>query len=336
VFTLFIPTCLAALAITLARCEESRNPQLAGARVDWGGAVALCGALFALIYALTAAGAGSGQAPHVAGAASVILLIVFVMIELRLRHNMQRPPILDLRLFLIPTLSGAAIVAATMAFANFGLTFYITIFFANVQHDPPSLVGLKLLSITGSSVVASWAAGKLMETTSARRLLIAAMGMIVAGDILLVGMISPSAWLGLFPGFVLVGIGAGALNPPLGAVAVAAMRPEEAGLASGINNTFRQIGTALGIALLGAVFQSHLAADLARSIGAAPPDAVALLASGRFERAAALAPSPVAAVLLQHAPVAFASGLRELFAVMAVVAAAGMAGAAWLIRPTRT
>jgi hypothetical protein len=111
------------------------------------------------------------------------------------------------------------------------------------------------------------------------------------------------------------------------------MSPEESGLASGINNTFRQIGTALGIALLGAVLQAHLGADLALGTGAAGPDVVARLASGRFDQAAALVPPETAAALLQHAPVAFASGLRELFAVMAGVAAAGMAGPC-LIRST--
>jgi MFS family permease len=333
VFALTIPICGAALAIALLYCEESKNELPAKARLDWGGAITLCGMLFALIYALTASGGERSGAAASAGIACAVLLVAFIITELRLRDNPHRPPILDLGAFLSPTLSGAAIVAASMAFANFGLTFYVTIFFANVQHDGPVAVGLKLLSITGASVVASWAAGKLLKTFPPRLLLIAAMALIVAGDVLLAVAISPSGWLPLIPGFVLVGMGAGALNPPLGVVAVAAMPPEQGGVASGINNTFRQIGTALGIALLGAVFQAGIGSDLVQTVGVARADVVALVASGRFDQAATLA-GPNAVALSRHAPGAFASALRELFVIMACVAAAGMASAAAFIRPT--
>lgn len=336
VFAMSIPISSSALAIALLRCHNSRNLELAATRLDWAGSIALCGCLFALIYDLTVSGGANTVMPTLAEISSAALLAAFVVIETRLAGNPRRPPILDLRVFLVPTLSGAAIVAATMAFANFGLTFYITIFFANVQHDAASVVGLKLLSITGASVVASWAAGELLAAVPARRLLIVAMGLIVTGDIWLAVAIAPTAWITLLPGFALVGLGAGVLNPPLGVIAVAAMRPEQSGLASGINNTFRQVGTALGIALLGAIFQKHLGSYLSRSIGSVPSEIVALVASGRFDQAAAVASPDTAAAMARLAPNAFASGLRVLFVVMAGVAAAGLAAALLLIRPSPT
>jgi MFS family permease len=64
----------------------------------------------------------------------------------------------------------------------------------------------------------------------------------------------------LVPGFILAGVGAGLVNVPLASTAVGVVEPARAGMASGINSTLRQVGIATGVAALGAIFSSHVAA----------------------------------------------------------------------------
>src|SRR5207253_1122297 len=77
---------------------------------------------------------------------------------------------------------------------------------------------------------------------------------------LMSGLSVHSQWTHLLPGFIVGGIGIGMVNAPLASTAVSTVRVERAGMASGINNTFRQIGIATGIAALGAIFQAKVGA----------------------------------------------------------------------------
>jgi hypothetical protein len=77
---------------------------------------------------------------------------------------------------------------------------------------------------------------------------------------LMSGISVGSGWTTLLPGFIVGGIGIGLVNAPLATTAVSTVRQERAGMASGLNNTFRQLGIATGIAALGAIFQSKVGA----------------------------------------------------------------------------
>jgi hypothetical protein len=76
------------------------------------------------------------------------------------------------------------------------------------------------------------------------------------------GIDPDDGWTTLLPGFIIGGIGIGFVNPPLAAAAIGVVEPRQSGAASGINSTARQVGTAVGIAGLGAILQSKLAHDL--------------------------------------------------------------------------
>ena len=80
-----------------------------------------------------------------------------------------------------------------------------------------------------------------------------------------------SSWLVLLPGFLVGGVGIGMVNAPLASTAVSTVRVERAGMASGINNTFRQVGIATGIAALGAIFQNQVHTKVRRSPGSRMP-----------------------------------------------------------------
>jgi hypothetical protein len=72
------------------------------------------------------------------------------------------------------------------------------------------------------------------------------------------GLTAGSSWTHLLPGMIVAGIGAGLVNVPLAATAVGIVEPARAGMASGINTTFRQVGTATGVAALGAILASRV------------------------------------------------------------------------------
>jgi hypothetical protein len=143
-----------------------------------------------------------------------------------------------------------------------------------------------------------------------------------------------SGWTVLVPGFIVTGFGIGMVNPVLASAAVSVVPPEHSGMASGSNNTFRQVGIATGIAGLGAVFQSQIqhataaalgpvgrARELLAKGGAALKGA---LAGGGVRQAAAAIPSASARAALLHAyRVGFASTLDHLMIIGTVVAAIG-------------
>ena len=132
--------------------------------------------------------------------------------------------------------------------------------------------------------------------------------------LLMHGVTSHSGWTTLLPGFIVGGIGIGLVNPPLASTAVSVVEPRRAGMASGINNTFRQVGIATGIAGLGAIFQSRIQSKL-HGVGSAKA-----VASGAVHQGGELARA------------AFVSGLNEILLVAAFVAFAGAVLALVLVR----
>jgi hypothetical protein len=92
----------------------------------------------------------------------------------------------------------------------------------------------------------------------ARALLMPGFALVGGGLLLMRGIGADSTWSHLLAGMIVAGTGAGFVNVPLAATAIGIVEPARAGMASGINTTFRQVGTATGVAALGAIFATHL------------------------------------------------------------------------------
>jgi hypothetical protein len=137
----------------------------------------------------------------------------------------------------------------------------------------------------------------------------------------------------LLPGFLIAGIGIGVANPGIGQAAIAVVPAEKAGMGSGINTTFRQVGIATGVASLGAIFQSRVAAKLSEALPNAPHGLAEAVSSGGTRAAAAFAPSGRRGQIVEASKAAFVSGFNEILLIGAilsfVVAALGFA----LVRP---
>ena len=100
-------------------------------------------------------------------------------------------------------------------------------------------------------------AGRLSARIPVRILLGTGMTLVGVALLLMHGITPSSDWTTLLPGFIVGGIGIGLVNAPLASTAVSVVEPRRAGMASGINNTFRQVGIATGVAGLGAIYQSQ-------------------------------------------------------------------------------
>jgi EmrB/QacA subfamily drug resistance transporter len=258
IFYINVPIGAVGILLTAWAVRESRDEQ-APRSVDVFGLVTLTVALFCLVLALIQANdADKGwTSPYILMlfAISTIALIVFVVGELRLRN-----PMVDPRIFLIPSYTGAAIVAFAISAGLFSLFFFLTLYLQNFLGFSALDAGIRFLPLSGLVLVTAPLAGVLTHRLGARPILFVGMAVLTIA-VLLMTRISPNDtqtdWLVLLPAFVLGGLGSGLVNPPIADVAVGTLPRERAGMASGVNGVCRQLGIAFGIALLGAVLSSQ-------------------------------------------------------------------------------
>ncbi|HEY8705628.1 MAG TPA: MFS transporter [Gaiellaceae bacterium] len=299
IFFVNLPIGVLCVAGAIRELHESRNEEHGG--LDLPGFATLTGGLFALVLALLRGndwGWSSGRelALYVA---AVVLLAGFVSIERR-----QREPMLDFALFRVPTFAGAQIVAFAISAAMFSLFIYLTLYLQNVLGYSPIQAGVRFLPLSLLSFFVAPIAGRLSARLPIRLLLGLGMALIGLALLLMHGLTTHSGWTELLPGFLVAGVGVGMVNAPLASTAVSVVEPRRAGMASGTNNTFRQMGIATGIAGLGAIFQDTIKSNL-HGTGSAQAVASGAVRGGEIARAA------------------FISGLNEILLVAAFVAFAG-------------
>jgi hypothetical protein len=150
--------------------------------------------------------------------------------------------------------------------------------------------------------------------------------------LLMHGVAIGDTWTTLLAGFLVAGAGIGMVNPGIAQTAIGVVPPQKAGMASGINNTFRQVGIATGVAGLGAIFQSQVSSKLAELAPQAPPSFSDAVSSGGIHAAVAAAPPNAQAQLTAAANQAFISGFNEILLVGGIVALAGAIAGFALVR----
>jgi EmrB/QacA subfamily drug resistance transporter len=320
IFLINVPVGIAAAALTLAKVGESRNPE--GTRVDWIGTVTFTVALFLLVFAITRGNAQGWGSPQIVAllAASAVLLVVFTVAQLKLPYAM-----FDLSLFRKPTFVGASIVAFALSAALFSMFLYLTLYLQTILGLSPLQTGLRFLPVTVVSFFVSAVAGNLTERVPVRLMFGVGLALVGVAELLMRGLSGSSHWTVLLPGFVAAGAGMGIVNPALASTAIGVVPPARSGMGSGINSTFRQIGTATGIAVLGAIFESRLtsklAPALARTTVAGHASQVArAVAAGGSQRVLARVPLAHRAQAAVSIHDAFASALNDILLVAAIVA----------------
>jgi EmrB/QacA subfamily drug resistance transporter len=313
IFFINVPIGLIAIVASTRVLEESTGP---ASRLDVPGVITFSGGLFFLIFSLVRGNAEGWGSPLIVGflIGAAVLLPLFVLVERRSSH-----PMLDLQLFRKPAFTGAAVAAFVLSSGMFAMFLYLTLYIQNALHFKPLDAGLRFLPITLLSFSAAPIAGKLSARIPVRYLLGGGLALVGTGLLLMTGLDAGSKWTALLPGFIVAGVGIGMVNPALASTAIGVVDPRRAGMASGINNTFRQVGIATGIAGLGAIFQ----ATLQHKLPGGPPGEV--LASGDPR---VLGPGQATRFLT-----AYSSALNELLLVGGLVTLAGAVVAFVLVRP---
>ena len=318
IFFVNIPIGVVAVALTELRLVNvaAQDPE----RIDLPGLATFSGGLFLLIFGLIRGNPeGWGSATIVASlAGSVALLLAFFAVEARSNH-----PMLDLGLFRKPAFNGVSAVAFGLSAGMFAMFLYLTIYMQGVLDFSPLETGLRFLPLTVLSFVVAPIAGKLSERIPIRILVGVGLGLVGVGLMLMHGLEPDSEISALLPGFLIAGIGIGLTNPNIGQAAIAVVPPAKAGMGSGINTTFRQVGIATGVAAHGAIFQSQVDAQLTGQLPNTPTGLAEAVSSGGSRAAAGMAPPGQRPEIVHAAKVAFVSGFNEILLIGAILSFVG-------------
>jgi EmrB/QacA subfamily drug resistance transporter len=320
IFFVNIPICVLALAVTLTKVEETRDPH--PGRLDLVGFLTFSSGLGLLVLALIRGGVDGWGDSLVLGsfAASAALLVAFVVSQV-----VQTSPMFDLGLLRKPTFVGGLIAALGVSASVFSLLTYLVIYVQNVLGYSAVEAGVRFLFLSGMSFVSAIIAGRLTSHVPTKWLIAPGFFVATLGLWLLRGITVDSDWTHLIPGLVVAGLGIGLINVPLASTAVGVVRPERAGMASGVNSTFRQVGIATGIAALGSIF-SHQVTDGIHSALASTPAAsradqvAAAVTNGQIGVVLAHAPASARATIAQVATGSFVDALNHIPPIAAVIA----------------
>jgi len=324
IFFVNVPIGVACIAAGMRALRETRNEEHGG--FDLPGLLTLTAGLFALVLGLLRGNDWGWSSGRTIGlfAGAAVLLGAFAMIELR-----QESPMLDFRLFKVPTFTGAQITAFSISSGMFAQFLFLPLYLENVLGYSAVATGVRFLPLSLLAFVVAPISGRLSTRIPVRLLLSGGLALCGVALLLMWGIDVDSGWTTLLPGFLVAGVGIGLVNAPLASTSVSVVEPQRAGMASGINNTFRQIGIATGIAALGAIFQSRITSYLAASglpSRLVHPYAQAIASGGGIP----FTPNRHSAANLAHS--AFISGLNGILVVAAVVLFAGAVLAFVLIR----
>jgi EmrB/QacA subfamily drug resistance transporter len=264
VFLVNVPIGIAAIALTAVYVPESRaqSPR----RFDPIGQLLVLVGLGALTFAII-------EAPR-SGWTSAQTLVVFALglgclaalVPYELRHPQ---PLLEMRFFRSVPLSGASAIAVLMLAAFGGFLFLNTLYLQTVRGLSPLDAGLYLLPMAAMIVVCGPISGRLVARHGPRLPMVTAALAIVGGSLMLTDLSGRTAVWYLLCSYFLFGIGEGLMNPPITNTAVTGMPAAQAGVASAVASTSRQVGMTLGVAIIGAVAGRSLAGGTGESFTSA-------------------------------------------------------------------
>jgi EmrB/QacA subfamily drug resistance transporter len=262
VFIINIPLGLFALVATRLWVSESRDP--AGRRLDWPGQATLSASLFLLVLALLRGNIDGWGSPAILAELSggIALLGLFLWIE-----DHSRIPMLPLAFFRRPAFTGAQVAAFAISASFFAIYLYLTLYMQEVLGLSPVQTGLVYLPGTVLLFVVSGASAPLVQRTSPGLMIVAGLVLVAVGMALVTIVTPHSSWALILPGEMLASAGTGLFNPALSAVALGSLPERHGGLAAGVNDTFRNTGIALGVAVFGALVPA--AAAVGHGSGAA-------------------------------------------------------------------
>jgi EmrB/QacA subfamily drug resistance transporter len=280
IFILNVPVAVAAIAVTLFATRESRD-ETAIREVDVPGVAALTVGLAALVLALVKSntwGWGSTKVLSLFGLA-LAALVTFAAIEPR-----RRAPMVQFSFFRSRAYFGANVVAFIVSFTMFATFFSLALYMQDILRFTPLQTGLRFLPTTLIVMAAGPISGRLADRIGSRPLMTLGLLSVSASMFWMTGITTHSSYGYLVVSFVLQGLGIGLVMSPMSTATMNAVDRSKAGVASGILNMTRMVGSTFGVAALGAIVatvgRSQLTTRLPHLTGAARTKLVDLLGSG--------------------------------------------------------
>jgi EmrB/QacA subfamily drug resistance transporter len=332
IFLINVPVGIAAIAVTYWKLRESRDPN--ASRIDWGGLLTFSTALLLLVLALVRGndeGWGSALIEALFAAAAA-LMVAFIAIETRVAE-----PMLPLGLFKRRAFTGVQLAAFAVSASMFALFLYLTLYLQQFLGYSAIEAGLRYLPITIGAFLVAPLAGMALARVQARYLMTGGLLLTGTGLLLMSGLEMDSSWTALLVGFIVAGLGVGLLNPVVADVALSVVPKEQSGMAAGINDTFRQVGVAVGTAAWGAIFLGVGASRTEALAGGAVDhdqarSLVEATSSGALPQAVSDLPRGIQGHVQQAAEQGFLHGLNEILVFGSVICFVGAALALWLVR----
>jgi EmrB/QacA subfamily drug resistance transporter len=252
IFWLNVPVGLVLLPLARIHLRESYAP---GARLDIPGTLLVSGGFLGIVHALiNGAKDGWTSAPILTGLiVGTLLLLAFV------RHGIVgRNPMLPMALFRSRAFSGINIAGTLMFLGMFGATFLLSQYLQAALAYSPTEAGLRMLPWTAMPLLVAPFAGVLSDRVGGRPVVTAGLALQALGLALFALVLEPGmAYSELLPGLIVSGTGMALFFAPAASVVMSSVRPGERGMASGANNALREVGGALGVAVMGAVFTAQ-------------------------------------------------------------------------------
>ena len=288
IFFLNVPIGLASLAV-IRRIHDGRERQ--SRPIDWVGQTLLVIGLVALVAALLRGNSQGWSSTEIEALLAVasVALVSFVISQFQ-----SRAPMLPPALFRNPSFTGAQIAAFAISASFFAQFVYASLYLQNILGLSPIKTGLVFMPGTVVLLLVSGMTAQLQAKVSARMLITVGLAGVAIGLASMLVMTAHSSWWVLEPGFIIASIGTGLFNPAVSTVVLRESDADNASLAAGVHDTFRQGGIALGVAVLGSLV-------------------------------------PAAGALGSGDGTAFVDGLRHATVVAAVLSAVGAVASAYLI-----
>ncbi|MEU9146615.1 MFS transporter [Streptomyces sp. NPDC048349] len=265
IFWVNLPVGLIALALTLRHVPESRAAR--PRRVDPVGQLLVMALLGSLTYGIIEAPAAGWRSPLILGCAVVAVVSLAGLLRYEPR---RKEPLIDFRFFRSAPFSGATVIAVSAFAGMAGFLFLNTLYLQDVRGLDALHAGLYMLPMAALTMLVAPLSGRLVGSRGPRLPLLIAGAAMAASGLVFAAFRGETSTALMFTGYVLFGLGFGMVNAPVTNTAVSGMPRSQAGVAAAIASTSRQTGSALGVAIVGAV----LAAGLARGsdfAGAAAP-----------------------------------------------------------------
>lgn len=259
-------------------------------------------------------------APTLTAAAGLVFLAVFAFLQVRTDH-----PLIDLRLLRHPGFTGAALAAGVFSCAAFGSSALLSIWLQSVVGLTPLQAGMTLLLLSATAFLTAGLLGRRVQTAPVARTVGGGLFLIGCSVLLMLGCGAGSSCPALVPGLVVLSFEAGWANPPLTATALAAVPVHRSGTASGVLNTARPLGQALGIAVLGSVSTTRAVESLQNDHVPAAADTVSVISAGQTATMLAVPPSGAREFLRTAVHEDFAHGLHGVFIAAGAVGLIGSA-----------